>query len=262
MATAKSGSRGDSDMAGHSKWKQIRRQKGVVDASRGQLFTKLAREITVAAKLGGGDPDANFRLRIAVQKARAENMPNENIKRAIERATSEAGGNNYEEIYYEGYAPGGAAIMVQALTDNRNRTVGEVRALFTRAGGNLGESGSVAYLFDQLGVITLNVDGADPDDLALQAIDAGAEDIKTDAGDGAVEVYTQPTELKAVQDALAARGLQIEDAAITMQPKTTLSLDEDDTLKAVRLLERLEELDDVQEVYTNVEIPDEVLAQV
>jgi len=250
----------DDAMAGHSKWAQIKRQKGATDAKRGQAFTKLAREITVAAKLGGGDPDANFRLRIAVQRARAENMPNENIKRAIERATSAAGGDSFEEIYYEGFGPGGAAVMVKALTDNRNRTVGEVRPVFTRAGGNLGESGSVGYLFDQLGVITIDADGRDPDELALLAIDAGAEDIKTE--DGWVEVYTAPTALKAVQDALAEQGLKIEDASITMQPKTTLALDHDDTLKAVRLLERLEDLDDVQEVYTNVEISDEVLAQV
>ena len=247
-------------MAGHSKWAQIKRQKGVADARRGQLFTKLAREISVAAKLGGGDPDANFRLRMAIQKARAENMPNDNIKRAIDRATSDAGGDHYDEIYYEGFGPGGAAIMVKALTDNRNRTVGEVRAVFTRAGGNLGETGSVNYLFDQLGVITINADGADPDELALQAIDAGAEDIKT--ADGAVEVYTAPTALKAVQDALGEQGLQVEDAAITMQPKATVSLGEEETIKVVRLMERLEDLDDVQEVYTNVEISDEVLAQV
>lgn len=247
-------------MAGHSKWKQIKLKKGVQDARRGQLFTKLAREITVAARLGGGDPDANFRLRIAIQKARAENMPNENIKRAIERATGESGGANYDELYYEGFGPGGAAVMVKALTDNRNRTVGEVRAVFTRAGGTLGETGSVNYLFDQLGAITIAAADADPDELALLAIDAGAEDIKTE--DGVVEVYTAPTALKAVQDALTAHGVNVEDAAITMQPKTTLTLDDATTIKVVRLLERLEELDDVQEVYTNVEIPDEVLAQV
>ncbi len=247
-------------MAGHSKWAQIKRQKGAADAKRGQLFTKLAREISVAARLGGADPDANFRLRMAVQKARAENMPNDNIKRAIERATSDGGGDNYDELYYEGFGPGGAAIMVKALTDNRNRTVGEVRSVFTRAGGTLGESGSVGYLFDQLGLITVKADGADPDELALLAIDAGAEDIKTE--DGRVEIYTAPTELKAVQDALAAQGVQIEDAGITMQPKTTLSLDEEGTLKGVRLLERLEDLDDVQEVYSNLEISDAVLAQV
>jgi YebC/PmpR family DNA-binding regulatory protein len=246
-------------MAGHSKWAQIKRQKGATDAKRGQLFTKLAREITVAARLGGPDPDANARLRIAIQKGRAENMPNDNIKRAIERAAGEGGAENYAEIYYEGFGPGGAAVMVKALTDNRNRTVGEVRSVFTRAGGSLGETGSVNYLFDQLGLITVRADGADPDELALLAIDAGAEDIKTE--DGAVEVYTAPTDLKLVQDALAGQGVEIEDAAITMQPKTTLDLDEAETLKNLRLLERLEDLDDVQEVYSNLEVSDAVLAQ-
>lgn len=248
-------------MAGHSKWAQIKRQKGVADAKRGQVFTKLAREITVAARLGGPDPDANARLRIAVQKARAENMPNDNIKRAIDRATSEGSADNYDELYYEGFGPGGTAVMVKALTDNRNRTVGEVRAVFTRAGGTFGETGSVNYLFDQVGLITIKADGADPDELALLAIDAGAQDIKTES-DGVIEVHTAPTELKLVQDALAARGLQIEDAGITMLPKTTVSLDEADTLKGIRLLERLEDLDDVQEVYSNLEISDDVLAQV
>jgi YebC/PmpR family DNA-binding regulatory protein len=249
-------------MAGHSKWKQIKRQKGAADAKRGQLFTKLAREITVAARLGIPDPDANFRLRIAVQKARAENMPNDNIKRAIDRAAGGGEADNYDEIYYEGYGPSGMAVMVKALTDNRNRTVGEVRAVFTRAGGSLGESGSVGYLFDQIGLITVNADGADPDEVALMAIDAGAEDIRTDGEDGALEVVTAPTALKAVQDALVAQGLKVEDAQITMQPKTLLSLDEADTLKGLRLIERLEDLDDVQEVYTNLDISDEVLAQV
>lgn len=247
-------------MAGHSKWAQIKRQKGVADAKRGQVFTKIAREITVAARLGGADPDGNPRLRIAIQKARGENMPNDNIKRAIDRATGEGNAENFDELYYEGFGPGGAAVMVKALTDNRNRTVGEVRAVFTRAGGTLGESGSVNYLFDQLGLIMVKLDDRDPDELELLAIDAGAQDIKTE--DGVLEVYTAPTELKLVQDALAAHGVQAEDAAITMQPKTTLALDEADTLKAIRLLERLEDLDDVQEVYSNLEISDAVLAQV
>jgi YebC/PmpR family DNA-binding regulatory protein len=251
-------------MAGHSKWKQIKRQKGVTDAKRGQVFTKIAREITVAARLGVPDPDANFRLRIAIQKARAENMPNDNLKRAIDRANSEGSGDNFAEIYYEGYGPSGMAVMIKTLTDNRNRTVGEIRAVLTRANGSLGESGSVAFLFDQVGLITVKTNGADPDDLALQAIDAGAEDIRTDGAeeDGTIEVVTAPSELKAVQDALEAQGLQVEDAQISMQPKTMLALDEADTLKGVRLIERLEDLDDVQEVYTNLEVSDEVMAQV
>lgn len=250
-------------MAGHSKWKQIKRQKGVTDAKRGQVFTKIAREITVAARLGVPDPDANFRLRIAIQKARAENMPNENIKRALDRAGSDSGGDNFDEIYYEGYGPSGMAVMVKALTDNRNRTVGEVRFVFTRAGGSLGESGSVGYLFDQIGLITVKTNGADIDELSLGVIDAGAEDIRTDgAEEGTIEVITAPAELKLVQDALEAQGLEIEDAQISMQPKALLTLDESDTLKGLRLIERLEELDDVQEVYYNLEVSDEILAQV
>lgn len=250
-------------MAGHSKWKQIKRQKGVTDAKRGQVFTKIAREITVAARLGVPDPDANFRLRMAIQKARAENMPNENIKRALDRAGSDSGGDNFDEIYYEGYGPSGMAVMVKALTDNRNRTVGEVRFVFTRAGGSLGESGSVGYLFDQIGLITVKTNDADIDELSLGAIDAGAEDIRTDgAEDGTIEIITAPAELKLVQDALEAQGLEIEDAQISMQPKALLTLDESDTLKGLRLIERLEELDDVQEVYYNLEVSDDILAQV
>lgn len=250
-------------MAGHSKWKQIKRQKGAADAKRGQVFTKIAREITVAARLGVPDPDANFRLRIAIQKARAENMPNENIKRAIERAGGEGGGDNFDEIYYEGYGPSGMAVMIKALTDNRNRTVGEVRAVLTRGGGSLGESGSVGFLFDQVGLITVKTNGADPDELSLAAIDAGAQDIRTEGvEEGTIEVITAPTELKLVQDALEAQGLAVEDAQISMQPKTMLTLDESDALKGMRLIERLEDLDDVQEVYTNLEVSDDVLAQV
>jgi YebC/PmpR family DNA-binding regulatory protein len=249
-------------MAGHSKWKQIKRAKGAADAKRGQAFTKLAREITVAARLGLPDPDANFRLRIAIQKARAENMPNDNIKRAIDRAGGTGEADNFDEIFYEGYGPNGIAVMLKTLTDNRNRTVGEIRAVFTRAGGALGESGSVGYLFDQVGLITVNTDGADVDELSLMAIDAGAEDIRTEDEEGTIEIITAPTDLKTVQDALSAQGLKIEDAQLTMQPKAMLSLSEEVQVKGIRLIERLEDLDDVQEVYTNLEISDEVLAQV
>ena len=249
-------------MAGHSKWKQIKRAKGVTDAKRGQMFTKLAREITVAARLGIPDPDVNFRLRIAIQKARAENMPNDNIKRAIDRAAGSGENDNFAEIIYEGYGPNGMAVMVKALTDNRNRTVGEVRAVFTRSGGSLGESGSVGYLFDQIGLITLDATGADPDELTLLAIDAGAEDIRTDGEEGAMEIITAPSELKAVQDVLTAQGLKIEDAQISMQPKAPMALSEEAQIKGLRLIEKLEDLDDVQEVYTNIEISDDVMAQV
>jgi len=249
-------------MAGHSKWKQIKRAKGVTDAKRGQAFTKLAREITVAARLGIPDPDVNFRLRIAIQKARAENMPNDNIKRAMDRAAGGGENDNFYEIFYEGYGPNGMAVIVKALTDNRNRTVGEVRAVFTRAGGSLGESGSVGYLFDQIGLITVDATGADPDELTLLAIDAGAEDIRTDGDEGAMEIITAPSELKAVQDTLTAQGLKIDDAQISMQPKAPMALSEEAQIKGLRLIEKLEDLDDVQEVYTNIEISEDVMAQV
>src|SRR5687767_8212872 len=197
-------------MSGHSKWSTIKRKKGAADAKRGQIFTKLAREITVAARQGIPDPDSNVRLRLAVQKARGENMPKENIDRAIERAAGGEGGANYDEIFYEGYGPGGTALMIQAQTDNRNRTVGEVRAVLTRAGGTLGESGSVGWMFDQVGYISLEVGAHDPDEIELNAIDAGAVDVQ--AEDGVVEVYTEPQDLHRVQEALAGSGYAIESA--------------------------------------------------
>jgi YebC/PmpR family DNA-binding regulatory protein len=240
-------------MSGHSKWSTIKRKKGAADAKRGQLFTKLAREITVAARLGLPDPDANVRLRLAIQKARAENMPKENIDRAIERASGGGEGSNYEEIYYEGYGPGGTALMIQAQTDNRNRTVSEVRAVLTRAGGSLGETGSVGW-------ISLNVGDRDPDEVALLAIDAGADDVQME--DGTVDVYTQPQDLHRVQEALSGAGLQVETAELMMRPKTQIEPDTETAVKALRLLEKLEELDDVQQVYTNLRISDDVLAQV
>lgn len=247
-------------MSGHSKWSTIKRKKGAADAKRGQLFTKLAREITVAARAGLPDPEANFRLRLAVQKARAENMPKENIDRAIERGSGEAGGEQFDEIFYEGYGPGGTALMILAMTDNRNRTVGEVRAALTRGGGTLGESGSVGWMFDQVGMIVLDAKGQDADELALVAIDAGANDIRVE--DGSVEVYTDAQDLHRVQEALSAAGQVVESAELTMRPKTMMSPDPDVAVKAIRLLERLEDLDDVQQVYSNLDVSDDVLAQV
>ena len=247
-------------MSGHSKWSTIKRKKGAEDAKRGQLFTKLAREITVAARSGLPDPEANPRLRIAVQKARAEAMPKDNIDRAIERASGGAGGDNVDEIYYEGYGPGGTALMILAMTDNRNRTVSEVRAVLTRAGGTLGENGSVGWMFDQVGYIRVSPSDADPDEVALVAIDAGASDVQIE--DGAVEVYTDVADLHRVQEALSEAGYDVETAELTMRPKTMLSPEADVAVKAIRLLERLEDLDDVQQVYSNLDISDEVLAQV
>ncbi|CAA9526037.1 MAG: Probable transcriptional regulatory protein YebC [uncultured Thermomicrobiales bacterium] len=247
-------------MSGHSKWSTIKRKKGAADAKRGQLFTKLAREITVSVRAGSPDPDANFRLRLAVQKARTENMPKENIDRAIERGAGGSGGEQFDEITYEGYGPGGTALIIQAMTDNRNRTVGEVRAVLTRAGGTLGESGSVGWMFDQVGLVVVTPGSADPDEIALVAIDAGAIDVLTD--DGLVEVYTEPQGLHVVQEALSDAGYEIESAELTMRPKALLEADPDAAVKAIRLVERLEDLDDVQTVYTNLDISDDVLAAV
>lgn len=247
-------------MSGHSKWSTIKRKKGAADAKRGQLFTKLAREITVAARTGLPDPDANVRLRLAVQKARTENMPKDNIDRAIQRAVGSENGEQFDELYYEGYGPGGVAVMILAMTDNRNRTVGEVRAALTRAGGTLGETGSVNWMFDQVGVIVMNVGGSDPEEVALVAIDAGATDVTDD--EGMVEVYTEPQDLHKVQEALTATGYEIESAELIMKPKTMMSPESDEAVKAIRLLDKLEDLDDVQTVYSNLDITDDVLAQV
>jgi YebC/PmpR family DNA-binding regulatory protein len=243
-------------MSGHSKWATIKRKKGAADAKRGQLFTKLTREIMMAAKEGGGDPESNFRLRLAVQKARGENMPVDNIQRAIQRGTGSGadGGAAYEEIMYEGYGPHGVAFLVQALTDNRNRTVAEVRSIFTKMGGSLGEAGSVGWIFEPHGLIVVEPkQGDDPDELTLAAIDAGAEDV-TNLEEGQLEVVTGFEDFKHVQDALTAAGIQVTNAERTMVPKTTMTLDEKDMEQILRLMERLEDLDDVQVVYTNLDL--------
>lgn len=247
-------------MAGHSKWSTIKRAKGAADAKRGQLFTKLAREITVAARTGLPDPESNSRLRLAMQKARTENMPKDNIERAVARATGADGDTNFDELFYEGYGPGGIAVMISVMTDNRNRTVGEVRAVLTRSGGSLGENGSVSWMFDQAGVITIPVEGHDPDEVQLVAIDAGATDVLVD--ESMVEVYTDPTELHKVAEQFTQAGYEPQTVELTMKPKTLLEPDTDSAIKAIRLVEKLEDLDDVQTVYTNLEITDEVLAQV
>lgn len=246
-------------MSGHSKWSQIKRQKGVADARRGQLFTKLTREITVSSREGGPDPDSNPRLRLAIQKAREASMPMDTIERAVKRGSGGGEGAALDEITYEGYGPAGAAILVEAMTDNRNRAVAEIRNAFTRGGGNLGESGCVAWLFEPRGIISVDVDGADPDEIALQAIDAGAEDVRVEVG--TVEVYTAPADLDAVRSALEAASLKVGSAEAAMIPKSTLEAEAKDALAVLKLLERLEDLDDVQRVYTNVDFSDEVLAQ-
>lgn len=241
-------------MSGHSKWATIKRKKGAADAKRGQVFTKLTREITVAAKEGGGDLDSNFRLRLAVQKARAENMPADNIQRAIQRgAGAGEGGASFDEIMYEAYGPHGVAMLVQTLTDNRNRTVAEVRSIFTKAGGSLGETGSVAWMFDPRGLILIEPGKGDPDEISLAAIDAGAEDVQVD-DEGHVEVVTAFNDLKHVQDALTTQNINITSAERTMIPKSTMTLDDKGMEQTLRLVERLEELDDVQTVYTNLDL--------
>jgi YebC/PmpR family DNA-binding regulatory protein len=249
-------------MSGHSKWHSIRRAKGVVDQRRGQLFTKLARDITMAAREGGGDPDANFRLRLAVDKARGSNMPMDNIQRAIDRGTGKgADASAIEEIYYEGYAPGGIAIMIEAATDNRNRTNGEVRATITKAGGNPGEPGSVGWMFETRGLITVDLTAKklDVDEVQLVAIDAGADDVEV--GDEAIDVYTDFKQLAAVRQKLIEAGLPISGAEKTMIAKTTVDAEPAEALRALRLIEKLEDLDDVQKVYSNLNITEEVAAQ-
>jgi YebC/PmpR family DNA-binding regulatory protein len=246
-------------MSGHSKWAQIKRKKAVTDAKKGAVFTKLARELTQAAREGGGDLEANFTLRLVVDKARAANMPKENIERSIQRGTGELKGVSLEQAVYEGYGPGGTALIVEVLTDNRNRAVSEIRRLFTRYGGNLGESGSVAWMFDRKGIISAEGDGLDPEEIALLAIDAGAEDVNIDAG--AVEVNTAPADLVLVRNALTRTKVPVESAELSMVPKSRITPDEHETFQAMRLIEALEELEDVQAVFSNLEIGDELMAK-
>jgi YebC/PmpR family DNA-binding regulatory protein len=246
-------------MSGHSKWSTIKRQKGANDAKRGAMFTKVAREIAVAARAGGGDPEANYRLRLAMDKARSINMPAENIKRAIEKATGGGEADQFEEIVYEGYGPGGVAVLVEAATDNRNRTAAEVRSIFTKTGGQLAGSGAVAWQFEARGLITVIRDGSDPDEVALAAIDAGAVDVDTESDP--IEIFTEPSDLEGVRNALDAAGVNVEGAESAMLAKQTVSLEADQVRKALRMVDLLEDLDDVQRVTTNVDIPEDVLAE-
>jgi len=244
-------------MSGHSKWAQIKRQKGVADARRGQLFTKLAREIIVAVREGGSNPDANFRLRLAIQRARDSSMPMDNIERAIKRGSGQTEGASLVEMVLEGYGPSGAAIMVKALSDNRNRTVQDVRNIFSRHGGNLGESGCVAWLFDSRGVITVDTGDLNAEELALNAIDAGAEDVKIETN--YIEVYTKPEELEKVREALKQENIPIASSELSMVPKTMIQLEEKAALQTLKLLDKLEELDEVQHVSSNADFPDSIL---
>ncbi len=244
-------------MSGHSKWAQIKRKKGVADDRRGQLFTKLAREIIVAVREGGSNPEANFRLRLAVQKARDNNMPLDNIERAIKRGSGRAEGAALAEMVLEGYGPNGVAILVQALSDNRNRTLQDVRNIFTRHGGNLGESGCVAWLFDSRGLITVPTNAQDAEELALQAIDTGADDVKIE--NKYLEVYTKPTELEKVREALEQKKMAVNSAEVCMVPKSIVELEEKAALQTLKLLDRLEELDEVQSVACNADFSDAIL---
>jgi YebC/PmpR family DNA-binding regulatory protein len=246
-------------MAGHSKWANIQHRKKAQDAKRGKLFTKLIREITVAARMGGGDPDANPRLRAAIDKALSANMTKDTVERAIKRGSGAADGENFEEVRYEGYGPNGVAIMVDCLTDNRNRTVSEVRHAFTKAGGNLGTDGSVAYLFSKIGTLTFPA-GSDEDKLMEVALEAGAEDVVTN-DDQTIDVQTSPEAFLDVKQAMLAVGLEPEMAEVTMSPSTSVDLGLEDAEKVMRLVDTLEDLDDVQNVYTNADFSDEVMAQ-
>ncbi|WP_119067776.1 YebC/PmpR family DNA-binding transcriptional regulator [Rubrobacter indicoceani] len=248
-------------MSGHSKWSTIKRKKGAADAKRGALFGKLSRAITVAAKEGGGDPEMNPNLSLAVQKAKDANMPNDNIDRAIAKGTgSGSDGSEYEAITYEGYAPGGVAVLVDVLTDNRNRTASDVRFIFTKNGGKLGTSGSVAYMFDRKGVIMVPADGLDEDELMLVALDTGAEDVVRE--NDYFRVTTEATDFMAVRQGLAEAGITCEDASLSMEPQNTVDLDASTAKQTLRLIDALEENDDVQEVFANFDVSEEVMAEV
>jgi len=250
-------------MSGHSKWAQIRRLKGVNDARRGQLFTRLGREIVVAVREGGGgDPDANFRLRMAIQRARDANMPMDNIDRTIKRATGGAEDMNLVEITYEGYGPAGTAILVQTLTENRNRTVAEVRNAFNRNVGNMGENGCVDWLFEAKGILEVELNGHDPDELSLEALDMGADDVDpVGHDDETITIYTDPTDLEKIRQTLEAKKYKVVKSESTMVPKTRIEIGEEKVAhQFMRLIEKLEDLDDVQNVYSNADFPEEFAA--
>jgi YebC/PmpR family DNA-binding regulatory protein len=247
-------------MAGHSKWANIQHRKSAQDAKRGKLFTKLIREITVAARTGGADAASNPRLRAAIDKALGANMTKDTVERAIKRGAGAQDADNFEEVRYEGYGPGGVAVMVDCMTDNRNRTVAEVRHAFTKCGGNLGTDGSVAYLFEKRGVLGF-AHGNDEDRIMEVALEAGAEDVVTHE-DGSIEVLTAPDDFAPVKEAMLAAGLVPEDPEVTMRAATSVTIALEDATRMIKLLDMLEDLDDVQNVYSNAEIPDDVLAQI
>ncbi|MHB9026264.1 MAG: YebC/PmpR family DNA-binding transcriptional regulator [Armatimonadota bacterium] len=246
-------------MSGHSKWVNIRIKKGKMDALRAKSFTRLAKELIAAARAGGGDPNNNLRLRNAIQKAKEGSMPQDNIKRSIQRGTGELEGVQYEEITYEGYGPGGVAILVHCMTDNRNRTAPDVRSIFRAHGGNLGEAGCVSYLFDHKGIITVSKDAGDEDTILLAALDAGAEDVKSDDEDS-YEIITAPGDVYTVRESLETAGITVAEADVRMVPQNTVVVSGKEAQQVMKLIDAFEENDDVQNVYSNVEIPDEELA--
>ena len=246
-------------MSGHSKWATIKHAKGMADAKRGQLFTKFIKEISIAARMGGGDPNANPRLRTAVLKARAANMPKDNIERAIKKGTGELGASVFEELVYEGYGPGGVAILVEVLTDNKNRAAANVRNIFTKTGGNLGVSGSVARMFNRKGVIEYDAEAVSEDEVMEAALEAGADDIVNE--DGVITVTTDPGNFAPVLEALQAKGFESISAEVSMVPDSYSTLDAETAQKVIKLTDRLEEDDDVQNVYTNMDVPDDFEAE-
>jgi len=244
-------------MSGHSKWASIKHKKGAVDAKRGKVFTKLIKEITVATRLGGKDPDSNSRLRVAIAAAKAENMPKDNIERAIKKGTGDLEGSNYEEVTYEGYGPGGVAVLIEVLTDNKNRAVADVRHLFERSGGNLGEAGCVAWMFSQKGLIVFQKDQVEEEMLFGLALEAGADDIKEDEKE--LEVITEPSSFEQVKTAIENAGIRYTLAEITMIPKTTVKIDDKHAQQMLTLMENLEDNEDVNHVYANFDISDEAM---
>ncbi len=249
-------------MAWHSKWAQIKHKKAHTDAKRGKVFTKIVKEIATAAKLGGGDPGGNPRLRVAIEKAKEVNMPQDNIKRAIMKGTGELPGVSYEEIVYEGYGPGGVAIIMEVMTDNKNRTVPEIRHIMSKNGGNLGETGCVAWMFDKKGYILVSKAKAAEDSVMSVALDAGAEDMKNDPEEENYEIITSMEDFNSVKAAIEGAGIPVESAEITMLPKNYVDLDEKAAEQMLRLMEALEDHDDIQNVYANFDIPDEVAERV
>jgi len=247
-------------MSGHSKWSTIKRKKGAIDAKRGKVFTKIARELQVAARAGGPDPESNIRLRLVLDKAKAANMPKDNIERAIARGAGTDKSQDLEEITYEGYAPNGVAVMVEVMTNNRNRSVAEIRHAFTKAGGNMASTGAVAWQFDRQGQITIKTDGMDEDDVFLVAVDAGAEDV--DFGDDdTAEIITAASDLAAVRDSLTEAGITVDEAELILSPQTEIELSVQDAMKVMNLIENLDDLDDVQKVYSNLALSEELLTQ-